>query len=96
MQLDASCILLKAAAQRQPTETQWQTTLEAIRMLMEIDGLDDMVLSAKAPSGGFLRLQDLRSQLESVQAAFRGNQQEDDGIPWLGCRWRFTSHASAA
>ncbi len=70
--------------------------LEAVRLLMEIDGLDDMVLTAKAPSGRFLRLQNLRSQLESVQAAFRGNQQEDDGIPWLGCRWRFTSHASAA
>jgi len=73
MQLDASCILLKAAAQRQPTEAQWQTTLEAVRLLMEIDGLDDMVLTAKAPSGGFLRVQDLRSQLERVQAAFRGN-----------------------
>ena len=76
MQLDASCILLKAAAQRQPTEAQWQTTLEAVRLLMEIDGLDDIVLTAKAPSGGFLRVQDLRSQLERVQAAFRGNQQE--------------------
>ena len=76
MQLDASCILLKAAAQPQPTEAQWQSTLEAVRLLMEIDGLDDIVLTAKAPSGGFLRVQDLRSQLERVQAAFRGNQQE--------------------
>ena len=76
MQLDASCTLLKAAAQRRPTEAQWQTTLEAVRLLMEIDGLDDMVLTAKAPSGGFLRVQDLRSQLERIQAAFRGNQQE--------------------
>ena len=59
MQLDASCILLKAAAQRQPTEAQWQTTLEAVRLLME----------------------DLRSQLERVQAAFRGNQQEASVSP---------------
>ena len=32
-------------------------------------------------SGGFLRVQDLRSQLERVQAAFRGNQQEASVSP---------------
>lgn len=75
MLLDASCALLRAAAQRQPTEEQWQTMLEAVRLLAEINDLDEMILTGKVPNGGFLRAQDLRSQLESVRAAFRGSRQ---------------------
>ena len=66
--------LLKAAAQSKPTEEQWQTMLDAARLLTEINGLDDMVLTAKAPSGGFLNIQELvpaghRPGSDSRQAA---------------------------
>ena len=68
--------LLKAAAQSKPTEEQWQTMLDAARLLTEINDLDDMVLTAKAPSGGFLNIQELRSLLGIVQEAIHAKRQE--------------------
>ena len=76
MQMDAACILLKAAAQRHPTLEQWQTMLDAVRLLAEIDDLEDMILNAKAPSGGFLSIQDLRTLLDSVRTALEAKRQE--------------------
>ena len=76
MQMDAACILLKAAAQRHPTLKQWQTVLDAVRLLAEMDDLEDMILDAKVPSGGFLSVQELRSLLDGVQAAVEVNRQE--------------------
>ena len=71
MQLDAACTLLKATARRKPTEEQWQTMLEAVRLLAEINNLDDLVLGREIPSGGFLSIQELRTLLDSVQTAIR-------------------------
>lgn len=76
MQLDAACTLLKAAAQLKPTEVQWQTMLDAVRLLTEINDLDDMVLTAKALSGGFLDIQELRSLPGIVQEAIHAKRQE--------------------
>ena len=76
MQMDATCILLKTAAQRHPTLEQWQTVLDAVRLLAEIDDLEDMILNAKAPSGGFLSIQDLRTLLDSVRTALEAKRQE--------------------
>ncbi len=76
MQLDAVCTLLKATAQRKPTEEQWQTMLDAVRLLTEINDLDVMVLTAKAPSGGFLDIQELRSLPGIVREAIRTKRQE--------------------
>lgn len=76
MQLDAACTLLKAAAQLKPTEVQWQTMLDAVRLLTEINDLDDMVLTAKAPSGGFLDIQELRSLPGIVRETILAKRQE--------------------
>ena len=76
MQMDAAWLLLKAAAQRHPTLEQWQTVLDAVRLLAEIDDLEDMILNAKAPSGGFLSIQDLRTLLDSVRTALEAKRQE--------------------
>ena len=50
--------------------------LDAARLLTEINDLDDMVLTAKAPSGGFLNIQELRSLLGIVQEAIHAKRQE--------------------
>ena len=71
MQLDAVREILQAATQRQPTPEQWQTALNAARMLTEMDGLEDMVLDTMIPDGGFLTTEGLRKQLTDVQAALR-------------------------
>lgn len=76
MQMDAACILLKAAAERHPTLKQWQTMLDAVRLLAEIDDLKDMIVNAKAPSGGFLSIQDLWTLLDGVQAAVGAKRKE--------------------
>lgn len=76
MQMDAACILLKAAAQRHPTLEQWQTVLDAVRLLAEMDDLEDMILDSKVPTGGFLDVQELRTLRGSVQAAVEAKRQE--------------------
>lgn len=50
--------------------------LDAARLLTEINDLDDMVLTAKAPSGGFLNIQELRSLPGIVQEAIHAKRQE--------------------
>lgn len=75
MQMDAVCILLKAAAQRHPTLEQWQTMLDAVRLLAEMDDLEEMILDAKVPSGGFLNVQELRTLLDNIQAAIEVKRQ---------------------
>lgn len=68
-QLDTVWIVLGAAAQGSLTEEQWQTTLNAVRSLTEMDGLEDMILCTNIPAGGFLSAGDLQDLLSSVQAA---------------------------
>lgn len=69
MQLDAMWTVLCAAAQGPLTEEQWQTILDALRSLAEMDGLEDMVLCTSIPAGGFLSADALQNLLNSVQTA---------------------------
>lgn len=79
MQLDAVCVLLQAAAARRPcTMEQWETMLNAMRILTEMDSLEDMVLGTMVPASGFLTTEGLRKQLADVQAALAKNQKHPD------------------
>lgn len=80
MQIEAACTILQIAAQRQRTPEQWQDALNMVRMLTEMDALEDMVLTGYVPNGGFLTTTDLRDQLERVQAALWDNRQEQKGV----------------
>lgn len=75
MQLDAVWMILRTAAQGSLSGEQWQTTLNAVRSLTEMDGLEDMVLCTDVPAGGFLTAGALQDLLKSVQAALTQNQQ---------------------
>ncbi len=75
MQLDAACVLLQATARQPCTPEQWEAMRNAVRMLTEMDGLEDMVLTGFEPSGGFLTIEGLHKLLEDVQAALRLGQQ---------------------
>ena len=68
-QLDAVWLVLGAAAQGSLTEEQWQTTLNAVRSLTEMDGLEDMILCTGVPDAGFLTADALQILLKSVQTA---------------------------
>lgn len=50
--------------------------LDAVRLFAEIDDLEDMILDAKVPSGGFLDVQKLRTLRGSVQAAVETKRKE--------------------
>ena len=76
MQLDAVREILQAATQQQPTPEQWQTALNAARMLTEMDSLEDSLLSTFIPDGGFMTAGDLHAQLEQVQAALQAEGME--------------------
>ena len=78
MQLDAVREILQAATHRQPTPEQWQTALNAARMLTEMDSLEDMVLGTTVPNGGFLTTEGLHRQLADVQTALAENQKHSD------------------
>ena len=79
MQLEAVCVLLQAVAARRPcTMEQWETMLGAVRILTEMDSLEDMVLGAMVPAGGFLTTEGLHKQLTDVQAALAENQKHSD------------------
>ncbi len=69
MQLDAMWTVLCAAAQGPLTKEQWQTILDALQSLAEMDGLEDMVLCTGIPAGGFLSADALQNLLNSVQTA---------------------------
>ena len=71
MQIDAVCTLLKAAIQNHITPEQWQTVLDAMRTITEMDDLDGMIVTEDPPAGGFLTAGNLRNLLETVDAAFR-------------------------
>lgn len=75
MQLDAVCVMLQSAARHPCTPEQWDTVLDAMSILTEADGLEDMILNAYVPASGFLRPEILRTNLEQVRAAFPGNAQ---------------------
>lgn len=75
MQLDTVWMILRTAAQASLSGEQWQTTLNAVRSLTEMDGLEDMVLCTNVPAGGFLTASALQDLLKSVQAALTQNQQ---------------------
>ena len=84
MQLDAVWLLLQATARQDCTAEQWQTALNAARTLTEMDGLEDLLLTASTPAGGFLTADGLRSQLEQVQAALREQHHETgDAAPGM-------------
>ena len=68
---ELECARRFAKTGEQPTPEQWQTALNAARMLTEMDGLEDMVLDTMIPDGGFLTTEGLRKQLTDVQAALR-------------------------
>ena len=74
MQLETVCVLLQATAARRPcTMEQWETMLGAVRILTEMDSLEDMVLGTMIPDGGFLTTEGLHKQLADVQAALAEN-----------------------
>lgn len=50
--------------------------MDAVRLPAEMDDLEEMILDAKVPSGGFLSIQDLRTLLDSIQAAVEAKRQE--------------------
>ncbi len=78
MQLDAVCEILKGVVQEECTQEEWQTAQNAVRMLMEMDDLEDMVLTGKVPAGGFLTVDALRDQLRMAQAALARKQEYAD------------------
>lgn len=49
MQIDAVCTLLKAAIQNHITPEQWQTVLDAMRTITEMDDLDGMIVTEDPP-----------------------------------------------
>lgn len=78
MQLDAVCEILKGIVQEECTQEERQTAKNAVRMLMEMDDLEDMVLTGKVPAGGFLTVDALRDQLRVAQAALAQKQGHAD------------------
>lgn len=71
MQLDAVCAILQAAALHRCAPEQWETVRDAVRMLTEMDSLEDMIQDGFQPDGGFLTPEALQTQLENVQTALR-------------------------
>lgn len=80
MQIDAVCVLLQATARQPCTLERWEAMRNAVRMLTEMDSLEDMVLTGFEPCGGFLATEGLRSLLEDVQAALQSGQQKQTGM----------------
>ena len=68
-QLDMIWILFQAAVD-QPQQ-QRRVLLDTARTLTELDGLENMLLSAKAPDSGILTAEDLREELDKVRAALQ-------------------------
>ncbi len=50
--------------------------LDTACILLKAAALEDMILDAKVPSGGFLSIQDLRTLLDGVRAAVEGKRKE--------------------
>lgn len=80
MQMDAVWMLFQTAVQRTLTQKQRQTLLELARLLTDIAGLEDMLLTTEVPAGGFLTAKALRAELEDVRTALQGPQ-TDSPIP---------------
>ncbi len=76
MQLDAVWAILQATVQRDCAPKQWQSALDAVRCLTEMDSLEDSLLSTFIPDGGFMTAGDLHAQLEQVQAALQAEGME--------------------
>ena len=53
------------------------TLLKTARTLTEMGGLEDMLLTTKIPAAGFLRVEDLRAELEEVRMALQPQKAED-------------------
>ena len=53
------------------------TLLKTARTLTEMGGLEDMLLTTKIPAAGFLRVEDLRAELEEVRMALQPQGAED-------------------
>lgn len=67
--LDAVWMLFQAAVQS-PWDDR-QTLLETAKTLTEIGELENILLNIDAPDYGFLKVTDLRDELDSVRIAFR-------------------------
>lgn len=76
MQLDTVWAILQATAQQDSTPEQWQTAVDAVRCLTEMDSLEDMFLNGFIPQKGFLTAEDLRNLLTQVQTALQAESPE--------------------
>lgn len=68
-QLEAVWMLFQTAV-RSP-ESDRQTLLETARTITGMGGLEDMLLATKVPAAGFLKVEDLRAELDEVRRAFQ-------------------------
>lgn len=68
-QLDAVWMLFQAAV-RSP-ESYRQTLLETARTITGMGGLEDMLLTIKVPAAGFLKVEDLRAELDEARRVFQ-------------------------
>lgn len=80
MQLDAVWAILRAAAQEPLATEQWETMLNATKMLTEMDGLEDMILTTNVPAAGFLTTDELQGVLKKVRAVFQHQAPEIAGM----------------
>ena len=69
VQLDAVWMLFQTAVKA--PEDYRQTLLETARTLTEMGGLEDMLLTTHVPAVGFLRVEDLRAELDEVRMALQ-------------------------
>ena len=53
------------------------TLLKTARTLTEMGGLEDMLLTTKIPAAGFLRVEDLRAELDDVRMALQPQEAAD-------------------
>ena len=68
-QLEAVWMMFQAAV-RSP-ESDRQTLLDTARTITGMGGLEDMLLTTKVPAAGFLKVEDLRAELDEVRRAFQ-------------------------
>ena len=74
-QLDAVWMLFQTAV-RSPENCR-QTLLETARTITELGGLKDMLLTTRFPAAGFLKIEDLRAELDEVRMAIQPQETVD-------------------
>ena len=75
VQLEAVWMLFQAAV-RSP-ERDRQTLLETARTITGMGRLEDMRLTTKVPAAGFLKVEDLRAELDEVRRVFQPQETVD-------------------